>query len=92
MSEYLYRTTRREWCVVLCEVDQYGIHDREKSETLSVWPSFEEARAALSNHGKPHEYVRSRWIPNGASHDYCELRVESREYLVRQWFAHYANL
>ena len=86
MSEYLYKIIRQEWCVVLCEVDQYGIRVKDREKVLSAWPTQEAAREALPTHGKPHSHVRSRWIPNNAPHEYCELRIVCVDKKITEWF------
>ena len=77
MSEYKYKTFRCEWQIVSQPVGQYGENDGVAAVLLS-WPTYEEAAADRPNHGYEHQYVKGRWIPNGAS-DYQNLEIRYKE-------------
>lgn len=82
MSEFMHKTVRCEWQIVNQSVGQYGEHDDLAVVVLSAWPTYEEAAADRPNHGYEHEYVKGRWIPNGAG-NYQNLEIRYREVLVK---------
>jgi hypothetical protein len=79
MTEFRIKTLRCEWQVVIQEVDQYGCSIHDSRFVLARWPTYEEAYTDLPNHGREHEYVKGRWIPDDAISDYEWLEVQYRE-------------
>ena len=77
MSVFKYKTLRCEWQIVNQPVGQYG-ENNGAAAVLSAWPTYEEAAADRPNHGYEHQYVKGRWIPNGAS-DYQNLEIRYKE-------------
>ncbi len=83
MPDFRIKTLRCEWQVVIQQVDQYGCNYPNSAVVLARWPTAEEAYRDLSNHGYEHEYVKGRWIPNGAISAYEYLEVQYREVEVK---------
>lgn len=70
---------RCEWQVVIQQVDQYGCSIHDGRVVLARWSTYEEAYNDLPNHGYEHEFVKGRWVPNGAISAYEWLEVQYRE-------------
>lgn len=79
MKNFRIKTLRCEWQVVIQQVDQYGCKYPNSAVVLESWPTADEAYNDLPNHGYEHEYVKGRWIPNGAISAYEWLEVQYRE-------------
>ena len=80
MSGFKCKMFRCEWQIVSQPVGQYGENDGSAT-VLWSWPTYEEALADRHNHGYEHEFVKDRWIPNGAG-EYEMLESRYREVLV----------
>jgi hypothetical protein len=83
MKNFRTKTIRCEWQVVIQQVDQYGCNYPNSAVVLDRWPTAEEAYADLPNHGREHEFVKGRWIPNDAISAYEWLEVQYREVEVK---------
>jgi hypothetical protein len=79
MTEFLIKTLRCEWLVVIQQVDQYGAPCKGQRSILSIWPTADEAYADLPNHAVESEYVKGRWIPKNPMHAYEYVGVQYRE-------------
>ena len=77
MTAFKFKTFRCEWQVVIQPVGQYGENDGG-AVVISGWPTYEEAVADRPNHGYEHQYVKGRWVPNGAN-DYQNLEIRYKE-------------
>jgi len=78
MKTFKIKTLRCEWQVVIQHVDQYGMSTKDRT-VLDIWPTYEEAKADLPNHGKQSDHVFSRWIPNIENTRYVVLEIQYRE-------------
>lgn len=81
VTDFKLKTYRCEWQVQNGEVDQYGLNFKPY-ETFS-YATHEEAFAARPNHAKLHGFVKGRWIPKNAPHDYVECQIAYEEVEVK---------
>ncbi len=81
MTEFIYKTYRCEWQVVIQQVDQYGCPINGSDTILAKWPTVDEAYADLPNHGWEHKFVKGRWVPANAISVYESLEVRYKEVL-----------
>lgn len=81
MTDFVFKTYRCEWQIVIRQVDQYGCPIRGSDTILAKWPTADEAYADLPNHGCEHEYVKGRWIPSSPISAYEYLEVIYKEVL-----------
>jgi hypothetical protein len=80
MTDFVFKTYRCEWQVVITPVDQYNQIDGPR-KVLSAWPTREEAYADLPNHGYEHKYIPGRWLPHDSFSEYRLLEVYYKEVL-----------
>ena len=82
MTDFKYKTYRCEWQIVNQPVGQYG-EDAGVALVLAIWPTYEEALADRPYHGYEHQYVKDRWVPNGAGgYENLEIRYKEVEITV----------
>ncbi len=81
MTEFIYKTYRCEWQIVIQQVDQYGCPINGSVTVLAKLATADEAYADLPNHGYEHKYVKGRWIPLRAISAYEYLEVQYKEVL-----------
>lgn len=73
-----YKLRRCEWQIVIQQVDQYH-QPVGFAERLESYPTRQEALDNLKRFGIEHRFIKGRWVPIAAAHDYEVLEIVYRE-------------